>query len=132
MFRKTLLGAADKEGAEKGDIEGCRRVTAGGGGGGGGSPAASYRRDLKRRSHPRVARFVDDDRLPRLVHVVVHAKVGCHAMQQHAVVGGHLREFLVLVAGGEREHKMRVARNENIKINYKQVGVWSERMSCRW
>lgn len=69
--------------------------------------SSSQDEDEKRRepSHPCVARFVDDDRFPRLVHVVVHAKVGCHAVKQHAMVGGHLREFLVLVTGGEAKHK---------------------------
>lgn len=63
------------------------------------------RQEQRGRSHSCVARFVDDDRFPRLVHIVVHAKVGCHAVQQHAMIGGHLRELLVLVTGGEAKRK---------------------------
>lgn len=73
------------------------------------------RQDLKQRSHSCVARFVDDDRLPRLIHVVVHAKVGCYTMQQHAMIGSHLRELLVLVTGGETKQKMRVTTMLQIK-----------------
>lgn len=48
-------------------------------------------------SHARVARFVDDDSLARLINVMVHAKVGSHAVQQHAMIRSHLRKLLVLV-----------------------------------
>lgn len=48
--------------------------------------------------HSCVTGLVDDDRLPGLVDVMVHAKVGGYPVQQHPVVRGHLRELLKLVA----------------------------------
>jgi len=53
-------------------------------------------------SHARVARLVDDDSLSRLIHIVVHAKVGSHPMQQHSVIRSHLRKLLILVTGGAK------------------------------
>lgn len=52
--------------------------------------------------HARAARPVDDDRLPRLIYIVLHAEVGRHPVDQHAVVGRHLRELL---KGTEEEKK---------------------------
>ena len=53
-------------------------------------------------SHARVARLVNDDSLARLVHIVVHAKVCGHPVQQHAVVRGHLGKLLILVTASEK------------------------------
>lgn len=53
--------------------------------------------------HARAAGPVDDDRLSRLIHVVLHAEVGRHPVDQHAVVGGHLRE---LFEGAEEEKRV--------------------------
>lgn len=48
---------------------------------------------------------VDDDRLACLVYIVLHAKVGCHPMDQHTVVGRHVRELLKgTIAGDEVDH----------------------------
>lgn len=44
--------------------------------------------------HASAAGPVDDDRLARLVYIVLHAKVGRHPMDQHAVVGRHVSELL--------------------------------------
>lgn len=44
--------------------------------------------------HPGAAGPVDDDRLARLVYVVIHAKVGRHSMDHHTMVGRHVRELL--------------------------------------
>ena len=57
-------------------------------------------------SHACVSRFVDDDGLAGLVYVVIHAKVGRHAVQQHAVVRRHLGELLVLVTVRESIYRL--------------------------
>lgn len=53
--------------------------------------------------HACVTRLVDNDRLPGLVNVMVHAEVGSYPVQQHPVVRGHLRELLKLIAGNREE-----------------------------
>lgn len=54
--------------------------------------------------HACAAGPVDDDRLSRLVYIVLHAKVGRYPVDQHTVVGRHVRELL---KGTERVRKMR-------------------------
>lgn len=44
--------------------------------------------------HACAAGPVDDDGLPRLIYIVLHAEVGRHPVDQHAVVGRHLWELL--------------------------------------
>lgn len=44
--------------------------------------------------HACPARGVDDDRLACVVHIVLHAKVGRHPVDQHAVVRRHGSELL--------------------------------------
>ena len=48
--------------------------------------------------HSCVTGLVDNDCLPSLVNIMVHAKVGSYPVQQHPMVRGHLRELLKLVA----------------------------------
>lgn len=55
--------------------------------------------------HARAAGPVDDDGLSRLVHVVLHAEVGRHPVDQHAVVGRHLRELFKGTEEEEEEKK---------------------------
>lgn len=50
--------------------------------------------------HACAAGPVDDDRLSRLIYIVLHAEVGRHPVDQHAVVGRHLWE---LFKGTEKE-----------------------------
>lgn len=56
-----------------------------------GMPAQSF-------LHSCVTRLVDNNRLPSLVNVMVHAEVGSYPVQQHPMVRGHLRELLKLIA----------------------------------
>lgn len=53
--------------------------------------------------HSCVTGLVDNDCLPSLVHIMVHAKVGSYPVQQHPMVRGHLRELLELIAEKRRE-----------------------------
>lgn len=57
----------------------------------------------QRHSHPGAGGLVDDHRLPAGVHIVVQAKVGSHAVQQHPVVGRHGRELPLLATAGRRD-----------------------------
>lgn len=44
--------------------------------------------------YPHILRPRDDDALTRLVHVVLHAEVGCYPVHQHSVVRRHGWEFV--------------------------------------
>ena len=54
-----------------------------------------------RRVLPGIPRLVDDDGSPRLVDVVLEAKVCCAAMDQHPVVRRHLLKFVVRPSAGK-------------------------------
>lgn len=60
-------------------------------------------------SHPGVGGLVDDHRLPTGIHIVVQAKVGSHAVQQHPVVGRHGRELPLLATAGRRDDNVGTA-----------------------
>lgn len=62
-----------------------------------GNALRSFPSDQSGVLHACVTGLVDDDRFARLVHVVIHAKIGSDSMQQHAVIRGHLRELLILI-----------------------------------
>lgn len=70
-------------------------------------PAATvWRQGERLHSHACVARLVDYDRLARLIHIVVHAEVGSHTMQQHTVIRSHLRKLLILVTACDTKNKV--------------------------
>lgn len=54
-------------------------------------------------SHARVARLVDNNSLPGLIHIVVHPEVGSNTMQQHTMIRSHLRKLLILVTARTQE-----------------------------
>lgn len=59
-------------------------------------------------SHSSVGSFVDHHRLSTGVHVVVHAEVGGHSVEQHPVVGRHGWELPLMASRGRhREGSVR-------------------------
>lgn len=54
-------------------------------------------------SHSCIASFVDDHAFPRLVDVMVQAKVSSYSVQEHSVVGGHGWELSSLAPGTVEE-----------------------------
>lgn len=64
--------------------------------------------------HACAAGPVDDDRPARLVHIMLHAKVGRYPMDQHTVVRRHLRELL---KGTERDRNRDMCGSEDGKVS---------------